>query len=152
MYSLISKRISDSCESNISSDKALVSCVFPTPVGPKKMNEPMGLFGSFSPTLLLRIAFTTFSTASSCPIILALILSVIDESFFLSCEAILFTGIPVIIETTSATFSSDTVSLCAFNSFSHISLACSSCAVSFFSLSRNSAAISNFCFLIAPFF
>ncbi|CAI8370442.1 MAG: Uncharacterised protein [Cryomorphaceae bacterium] len=126
MYSLMSSRISDSCESNISSDKVLVSCVLPTPVGPRKINEPIGLLGSFSPTLFLRIAFTTFSTASSCPIILALILSVINESFFLSCDAILFTGMPVIIETTSATFSSETVSLCAFNSFSHISLACSS--------------------------
>ena len=39
------------------SAKALESSVFPTPVGPKNKKEPIGLFGSFNPTLPLRIAF-----------------------------------------------------------------------------------------------
>ena len=50
---------------NIAAAKALQSSVLPTPVGPKKMNEPMGFFGSLSPTLPRRIALETASTASS---------------------------------------------------------------------------------------
>jgi hypothetical protein len=48
-------------DKNISS---LASWVLPTPVGPKKMKEPIGLFGSLSPILFLSIAFAIFSTAS----------------------------------------------------------------------------------------
>ena len=55
---------------NIASASAFESSVFPTPVGPKKRNEPIGLSGSLSPTLPLRIALATAATASSCPITL----------------------------------------------------------------------------------
>ncbi len=47
--------IAFSSPNNISAN-ALVSSVFPTPVGPKNKNEPIGLFGSFNPTLPLLIA------------------------------------------------------------------------------------------------
>jgi ATP-dependent Clp protease ATP-binding subunit ClpB len=38
---------------------ALVSSVFPTPVGPKNRNDPMGLFGSLSPARDFLMAFET---------------------------------------------------------------------------------------------
>ena len=38
---------------------ALASSVFPTPVGPRNINEPMGRFGSCSPDRALRTAFET---------------------------------------------------------------------------------------------
>ena len=46
------------------SANALDNSVLPTPVGPKNKNEPIGLLGFLSPTLLLLIAFATASTAS----------------------------------------------------------------------------------------
>ena len=65
--------ISDSFESKSSCDRIFVSCVFPTPVGPRKINDPMGFPGSFKPTRFLLIAFTTFSTASFWPIIFSIL-------------------------------------------------------------------------------
>ena len=38
-----------------------------TPVGPRKMNEPIGRFGSLSPARERRIALATRTSASSCP-------------------------------------------------------------------------------------
>jgi len=49
----------------------LANSVFPTPVGPKKMKEPIGLVGSCNPALLLLIAFDILSTALVCPITLS---------------------------------------------------------------------------------
>mmetsp|Transcript_18106 Transcript_18106/g.51527 ORF Transcript_18106/g.51527 Transcript_18106/m.51527 type:complete len:270 (+) Transcript_18106:182-991(+) len=51
MYSLMSMRINASSESNMNSLKALQSSVFPTPVGPRKMKDAIGLVGSFKPAL-----------------------------------------------------------------------------------------------------
>ena len=45
----MSTLISALSSSNTNSASALVSSVFPTPVGPKNINEPIGLFGSESP-------------------------------------------------------------------------------------------------------
>jgi len=45
--------------SKSSSAKALATSVLPTPVGPRKINEPIGLFGSLIPLLLLIIALLT---------------------------------------------------------------------------------------------
>ena len=42
--------------------------VLPTPVGPRKRNDPIGRLGSFNPTRPLRTALATADTASSCPI------------------------------------------------------------------------------------
>ena len=44
---------------------AFASSVFPTPVGPKKINEPIGRFGSLIPALALNTASETRPTASS---------------------------------------------------------------------------------------
>ena len=51
----------------MNSASALASSVFPTPVGPRKMNEPIGRFGSFSPARARRIASDTASIASVLP-------------------------------------------------------------------------------------
>ena len=53
--------------SNMNSASARASSVFPTPVGPRKMNEPIGRFGSCRPVRARRSAFATASTASSWP-------------------------------------------------------------------------------------
>ncbi len=68
IYSLISIRIIACGSLKSSSASALAVSVFPTPVGPRKRNDPMGLSGSESHALLRRIACDTFSRASSCPI------------------------------------------------------------------------------------
>ncbi len=45
--------IKESSESNNSRAKTFANWVLPTPVCPKKIKEPIGLFGSFKPTLFL---------------------------------------------------------------------------------------------------
>ena len=55
MYSLMSTRISACGSANRNFASARASSVFPTPVGPEKMNEPIGRFGSLSPARLRRI-------------------------------------------------------------------------------------------------
>ena len=67
MYSLMSIRIMFSSVSKSASARVLASSVFPTPVGPKNMNDPIGLLGSFMPLLARRTASATNCTASSCP-------------------------------------------------------------------------------------
>ena len=119
MYSLISILIKESSESNNSRASTFANCVLPTPVWPKKIKDPIGLFGSFNPTLFLCIAFTTFVTAISCPTTFPLISCGNSCNFSVSASATLFTGIPVIIETTSATLSSVTISLFCLESSSH---------------------------------
>ena len=53
--------------SNRNSASARASSVLPTPVGPRKMNEPIGRFGSFSPLRARTTASATAVTASSWP-------------------------------------------------------------------------------------
>src|SRR5579863_9061761 len=67
MYSLMSSRIIERSSSKSSSASARASSVFPTPVGPRKMNEPMGRFGSASPARPRRTALATAVMASCCP-------------------------------------------------------------------------------------
>ena len=71
MYSDISTRIRFCSEPKITSAIALDSSVFPTPVGPRNIKEPMGRFGSFKPTRPLLIACATAFTASFWPITLS---------------------------------------------------------------------------------
>ena len=108
MYSLISIRIIFSSLSNNNSVNFLANWVFPTPVGPRKINEPIGFLGSLSPALLRCIAITIFLTASSWPITLDLRVDSISANRSISCAATRCTGIPVIMATTSATCSSST--------------------------------------------
>ena len=67
MNSLMSILISASSLPNMNSASALASSVLPTPVGPRKMNEPIGRFGSLSPARARRTAFETMPIASSWP-------------------------------------------------------------------------------------
>ena len=137
---------------NNSEDKILASCVFPTPVWPKNINEPIGLLGSLIPALFLWIAFTTLFTASFWPTTLLEIILFKLLSSFNSALAILLTGIPVIIETTSEISFSSTVSLCCFNSSCHFSWAETNSFSILFSSSLSFAASSYFCFLTTVFF
>jgi len=49
---------------NMNFANCLASNVLPTPVGPAKMNEPIGRFGSFMPDRDLRTAFAMAWIAS----------------------------------------------------------------------------------------
>ena len=151
MYSLISIRINASSESNNSFAKTFANCVFPTPVEPKKINEPIGRFGSFNPARFLWIERAIFNTASFCPITLPWSSSGKLANLLLSVWAILFTGIPVIIETTSATLSSVTWIRLFLESSSHCSWAIASSFSNFFSSSRSLAASSYFCLFTTEF-
>ena len=68
MYSDMSIRTNDFSSSKRNSASARASSVFPTPVGPRNMNEPIGRFSSDSPARLRRIAFAVAVTAASWPI------------------------------------------------------------------------------------
>ena len=65
IYSDISSLIILFSLPNITSLRALHSSVFPTPVGPRKINEPIGRLGSFMPALARLSALETALTASS---------------------------------------------------------------------------------------
>ena len=147
----MSMRISASPLSKSSLAKTFASCVLPTPVCPKNIKDPIGLLGSFSPARFLWMAFTTLDTASSWPMTLPLISSGKTESLLPSVCAMRLTGTPVIIETTSATFSSVTISLLSLDSASHFSWASERLFSSRFSSSRSFAASSYFCFLTTEF-
>ena len=111
------------------------------------MNEPMGLLGSFSPIRLRCMAFTILFTASSCPITFEIRTSFIWRNFKPSACAMRCTGMPDIMATTSATFSSSTGSGCNCASSSHRFTASSSWYCACFSLSRIGPANSYFCSL-----
>ncbi len=68
MYSDMSMRIIDSASSNMNSASERATSVLPTPVGPRKMNEPIGRLGFLSPARERRIARVTRPIAWSCPI------------------------------------------------------------------------------------
>ncbi|HRZ09535.1 MAG TPA: hypothetical protein P5319_06525, partial [Gemmatimonadales bacterium] len=56
MYSDMSTRMSAEGSAKRNLARARASSVLPTPVGPEKMNEPMGRFGSLSPARERRMA------------------------------------------------------------------------------------------------
>src|SRR5207244_8460345 len=61
IYSDMSRRTSARSSSNKNSASARAVSVLPTPVGPRKMNEPVGRLGSCSPARARRTAFATRS-------------------------------------------------------------------------------------------
>ncbi len=79
----------------MNSASARASSVLPTPVGPRKTNEPIGRFGSCRPVRARRSAFATASTASSCPITRWCSRSSMWMSFSVSPSRSLSTGMPV---------------------------------------------------------
>src|SRR3972149_6550510 len=82
--------------------RALVSSVLPTPVGPRKMNEPMGRFGSLRPARARRTALEMASMASCCPTMALCKSSSMCSSRSDSSWAICMVGTPVHIEISSA--------------------------------------------------
>ena len=98
-----------SSESKRYSARRLASSVLPTPVGPKKRKEPIGLPGSLRPALLRWIAPAMVSIASSCPIMHSFSLDFIFIILLPSDSATLLTGMPVILDTTVAMSSSVTM-------------------------------------------
>ena len=109
MNSLMSILISASSLPNMNSASALASSVFPTPVGPRKMNEPIGRFGSLSPARARRTAFETIPIASSWPMTRPWRASSMLSRRCDSSWAMRVTGIPVHIATTWAISSSSTL-------------------------------------------
>ena len=126
MYSDISTRIISSSFPKSASASAFESSVLPTPVGPRNRKEPIGLFGSFRPTLPLLTAFARAFTASSWP--MTLFSSVFSNfpSLAVSVSFSLLNGILVQAEITSATSSSVTDTFLFSWLFSNRAFACSS--------------------------
>ena len=93
------------------SARARASSVLPTPVGPRKRNDPMGRCGSARPARERRTALATAATASSWPTTRRWRCSSRRISFSISPSMSRDTGTPVQRLTTSATSSSSTSSL-----------------------------------------
>ena len=108
MYSDMSSWISASSSPNRNSASAFESSVFPTPDGPRKMNEPPGRRGSLRPDRVRRIARETAEIASFWVTIRLCSSSSMRSSFSVSSSVSLKTGMPVQIERTSAISSSST--------------------------------------------
>src|ERR1700682_661511 len=110
MYSLISMRIINFSSSKRNSASARASSVLPTPVGPRKMNEPIGRLVSESPARLRRTAFDTRSSASSWPTTRSRSRSSMCTSFCASPSSNRPVGMPVHLLTSFAMSSSSTSS------------------------------------------
>ena len=67
MYSDMSSWTRADSSPKRNSANALAVSVLPTPEGPRKMNEPLGRFGSFKPARVRLIAAETAFRASSWP-------------------------------------------------------------------------------------
>src|SRR5215207_3200237 len=106
MYSDMSMRTIASSSPNRNSASVRPSSVFPTPEGPRKMNEPVGRFGSLRPARERRMAFETASMAASWPMTRLWSSSSMRISFCVSASVSLNTGMPVHMETMSAISSS----------------------------------------------
>ncbi|MCY1187506.1 hypothetical protein D9M73_284960 [compost metagenome] len=113
----MSIRTMASSVSNRNSASALHSSVLPTPVGPRKRNEPLGRFGSARPARERRTALETATTASFWPMTRRCRSSSMRSSFSRSPSSIFATGIPVHLETTSAISSSVTLLRSSWFSF-----------------------------------
>ncbi len=110
MYSDMSILIMAFSDPNMEMARAFDSSVLPTPVGPRNMNDPIGLSGSLSPTLARLTALEMEFTASSCPMTLSCRSSSRLSSFSDSLSVSFFTGTLVHLETTCAMSSSVTTS------------------------------------------
>ena len=110
MYSLMSMRTMAVSSSNRKAASALVSSVLPTPVGPRKMNEPIGRLGSCRPARARRTAVETASTASRWPTTRLASASSMRSSLSRSPSSIRSTGMPVQRETIWAMWSGVTAS------------------------------------------
>ena len=95
MYSDMSSVINALSSPNRNSVSVLASSVLPTPVGPRKMNDPHGRFGSFRPARVRRIDCDTAATALSWPMIrLWRFSSIFSRRLAVSSSVSLYTGMP----------------------------------------------------------
>ena len=117
MYSDMSSRTMRFSSSNRNSASARAVSVFPTPVGPRKMNEPVGRFGSCRPARARRTALETAASASGCPTTRCPSSSSSFVSRSRSDSSILVTGMPVHFATISAMSSASTSSFRYFAFF-----------------------------------
>ena len=131
MYSDMSSRTSARSSSNRNSASARAVSVLPTPVGPRKMNEPVGRCGSWSPARARRTALATAASASFCPMTRRPSSSSSLSSRAFSDSSILVTGMPVHLETISAMSSASTSSFRYFPFFWISASRFSSCWISF---------------------
>ena len=92
----------------MNSASARASSVLPTPVGPMKMNEPIGRLGSFSPARARRTALETMSIASCWPMTRLWRASSMCSRRSDSSALMRITGMPVHMLTTWAMSSSVT--------------------------------------------
>src|SRR5213079_628980 len=95
MYSDMSSRTMAFSSSNRKSASARAVSVFPTPVGPRKMNDPVGRFGSCRPARARRTALATAASASGCPTTRRSSSASSRVSRSRSDSSIFVTGIPV---------------------------------------------------------
>ncbi len=103
-------RIRLSSESNRAVARARASSVFPTPIGPRKRNDPIGRRGFPMPARARSTVSATSLTASSCPTTRARRTWSRRRSFSRSPSRSRATGIPVQRETRSAISSAVTIS------------------------------------------
>ena len=134
------------------SASAFARYVFPTPVGPRKRNVPMGFPGSRRPIRLRVMARTSFSMAGSWAMTFFCRSSFSPFKRMLSVALTRCTGTPLIKLTVSSTSARLTCSLFFFNSSSHCwRIRFSSCSF-LTSSSRKLAADSKSCFCTADIF
>ena len=124
------------------SARALASSVLPTPVGPAKMNEPPGRFGSFRPARVRRIAWERATTASSWPMTRLCSSSSMRRSLADSASVSLKTGMPVAMESTSVIRSSSTTETTSMSPSFHACSRSARMAPNRCSSSRRAAAFS----------
>ena len=145
MYSDMSTWIIASSSPKRNSASVRASSVLPTPEGPRKMNEPVGRFGSLMPARARRIDFETASIARCWPITRLCSSSSMRMSFCDSASVSLKTGMPVHMETMSAISSSPISGCVPPSSLRQLSSSSRFFCVSLRSLSRSWAAFSNSC-------
>ena len=121
MYSDMSTRIKALSSAKRKRARARASSVFPTPVGPLKMNEPIGRLGSFRPARLRLIARLIPVIASCWPTTCLCSSSSICSRRSVSASCSRTTGIPVQRQTMKATSSSLIEGRNVRRSFSHSS-------------------------------
>ncbi|CPU67578.1 Uncharacterised protein [Mycobacteroides abscessus] len=134
------------------SASALASSVFPTPVGPAKMNDPPGRFGSLRPARVRRMACESALIAASWPTTRLCSSSSMLSRRLDSSSVSLKTGMPVAMARTSAISSSSTSATVSRSPDFHAFSLSARFAVSCFSLSRRPAAFSKSCASIADSF
>ena len=142
MYSDISSCTRASFSPKTSSARALARCVFPTPVGPRKMKEPMGRFGSLRSARERRRALASAWTASCWPMTRDCRVSPILSSLERSPSPMRVRGMPVHFEMTCFTSSSPTSTMISSRFFRQAFRSASSFAEASFSRSRRAAAFS----------